>query len=112
MPPKNAATELERGWDIMRQVADSDDTKRRKARELRYRKPIVKNLNIDRMQEDLLDINCACEDIRYYFDEDGDTLLNALDGDEDEEFEFKMMFTDLCAECEQMQEDLAEEYAA
>lgn len=92
--------------------ADADETKRMKARELRYRKPIVKDLNIDIIQEELLDIICACDDVRYYFDDDGDTLLNALDGDEDEEFEFKMMFADLCAECEQMQEDLAEEYAA
>ncbi|MDE7313568.1 MAG: hypothetical protein K2N87_18425 [Eubacterium sp.] len=94
----------------MQQAADADETKRRKARELRYRKPIVKNLNIDRIREELYDIMSACEDVRYYFDEDEETLINALDGDEDEAFEFKMMFADLCAECERMQEDLGEEY--
>lgn len=35
---------------------------------------------------------------------------NALDGDEEQEWEFKMMFADLCAECEQMQEDLRDTY--
>lgn len=54
----------------------------------------------------------ACEDVRWYTDsEDGtDSLINALDGDEDEAWEFKMAFGDLCAECEQMQEDLREEW--
>lgn len=37
-------------------------------------------------------------------------MLNALDGDEDETYEFKMMFADLCAECEQMQSDLEDAY--
>jgi len=33
-----------------------------------------------------------------------------LDGNEDEAYEFKMMFADLCAECEQMLNDLREEW--
>lgn len=46
-----------------------------------------------------------------FFDADEDTtLINALDGDEDEAYEFKMMFADLCAECERMCEDLEEEW--
>lgn len=53
-----------------------------------------------------------CENIRWYTDSDdgNDSLINALDGDEDEACEFKMMFADLCAECEQMSEDLNEEW--
>ena len=54
----------------------------------------------------------ACEEIRWYTDsEDGeDSLINALSGDEDESYEFKMAFADLCAECERMFEDLQEEW--
>ena len=54
----------------------------------------------------------ACEEIRWYTDsEDGeDSLINALSGDEDEAYEFKMAFADLCAECERMLEDLQEEW--
>ena len=39
-----------------------------------------------------------------------DSLINALSGDEDEAYEFKMAFADLCAECERMFEDLQEEW--
>lgn len=58
------------------------------------------------------DIQEACEEVRWYTDsEDGeDTLVNALAGDEDEAYEFKMAFADLCAECDRMIEDLQEEW--
>lgn len=91
-------------------MVNAEETKRKKARELRYRKPIVKDINLDKIREDLWDIYGECEDVRWYFDGDDDTLINALDGDDDEAYEFKMMFGDLCAECEQMQTDLEEEY--
>lgn len=91
---------------------NADETKKYKAKQLRYKKPIVKNLNLDKITEDLWDIQEECENIRWYTDsEDGsDSLLNALDGDEDEAYEFKMAFGDLCAECEQMMSDLNEEW--
>lgn len=90
----------------------AEETKRRKAENLRYKKPIVKNLNLDSITEDLWDIQEECEGIRWYTDsEDGeDSLINALDGDEDEAYEFKMAFADLCAECDKMREDLEEEW--
>lgn len=88
----------------------AEETRREKARLLRYKKPIVKEISLDFIQQDLLDIMEECENVRYYFDSDDDTLLNALDGDEDEEHEMKMMFCDLCAECERMQDDLQESY--
>ena len=91
---------------------DAEETKRWKARNLRYKKPIARNLNIAQIQEDLWEIQEACEDVRWYTDsEDGtDSLINALAGDEDEAYEFKMAFADLCAECERMQDDLQEEW--
>lgn len=91
---------------------DAEETKRLKAKQLRYKKPIVKNLNLEVIQQDLWDIQEECENVRWYTDsEDGeDSLINALDGDEDEAYEFKMFFADLCAECEKMFEDLREEW--
>lgn len=91
---------------------DAEETKRRKAIQLRYKKPIVRDLNLDSIQQDLWNIQEECETVRWYTDsEDGeDSLLNALDGDEDEAYEFKMAFADLCAECEKMSEDLREEW--
>ena len=91
---------------------NAEETKRFKAKQLRYKKPIVRNLNLEYIQNDLWDIREACEDIRWYTDsEDGnDSLINALDGDEDEAYEFKMAFADLCAECDRMSEDLDEDW--
>lgn len=93
-------------------MVNSEETKKHKAKQLRYKKTIAKDLNLDKINEDLWDIQETCEEIRWYTDsEDGeDSLINALDGDEDEAFEFKMAFADLCAECERMQEDLQEEW--
>lgn len=77
---------------------------------MRYKKPIVKDLNLETIQQELWDIHEECENVHWYFDTDEDTLINALDGNEDEAYEFKMMFADLCAECEKMFIDLEEEW--
>lgn len=89
-------------------MVNAEETRRRKATELRYKKPIVKGLNYDEIIQNLYDIQEECENVKWYFDGDDDTLINALDGDDDEAYEFKMMFGDLCAECEQMRDDLQE----
>ncbi len=93
-------------------MVDAEETKRFKARQLRYKKPIVKNLNLEFIQQDLCDIQEACEEVHWYTDsEDGnDSLINALFGDEDEVYEFRMAFADLCGECDRMFEDLQEEW--
>ena len=93
-------------------MVDVEYTKIQKAKNLRYKKPIVRNLNLEYITQDLWDIQEECENVRWYTDsEDGeDSLINALDGDEDEAYEFKMAFADLCAECERMFEDLREEW--
>ena len=93
-------------------MVNAEETKRMKAKQLRYKKPIAKNLNLDSIMQDLWDIQDQCEEIRWYTDSDDgqDSLLNALDGDDDEAYEFKMAFADLCAECEQMSNDLREEW--
>lgn len=91
-------------------MTDAEETKRAKAKRLRYKKPIAKDLNLESIKESLWEITDACCDVQYYVDTDEETLINALDGDEDEAYEFKMMFADLAAECEQMQNDLETEY--
>ncbi len=93
-------------------MTKAEETRKNKAFQLRYKKPIAKNLNLEYITQDLWDIQEECENVRWYTDsEDGaDSLINALDGDEDEAFEFKMAFGDLCAECEKMFEDLKEEW--
>lgn len=91
-------------------MIDAKETKRIKAMNLRYKKPIANGLNLDGIKNSLWDISEACGEVQYYIDYDDDTLLNALDGDEDDAYEFKMMFSELSAECEQMRYDLEHEY--
>lgn len=93
-------------------MIDAGETKRQKARNLRYKRPIVNNLNLEQIIQDLWDIGEECQEVRWYMDsEDGeDSLINALSGDEDEAYEFKMAFADLDAECDRMREDLQEEW--
>lgn len=89
---------------------NAEDTKREKAKKLRYKKPIVKNLNLMTIEEKLYDIQEECEEVHWFWDTDEETLLNALDGNEDEAYEFRMMFADLCGEIEKMLCDLSEEW--
>lgn len=93
-------------------MVNAEETKRIKARNLRYKKPIVKNLNLEYITQDLLDMQDECEGVRWYTESDDgeDSLINALDGDEDEAYEFKMAFADLCAECDRMSEDLQDDW--
>ena len=91
-------------------MLSSEEMKRKKARNLRSQKPLVRNINLDYIQQTLWDIQEECETVKWFTDTDNETLINALDGNEDEAYEFKMMFADLCAECERMQEDLRDGY--
>lgn len=89
-------------------MTKAEEKRMEKAKALRYRKPAVKDLNLASIQEQLTEIEEACADVHWYCkSEDGwDTLLNALDGDDEEAWEFKLAFSDLEGECERMREDL------
>lgn len=87
-----------------------DEMKKEKAKKLRFTRPLVKNLNLDTIRSELWDIQEECDNVAFYIDTDNDTLINALEGDEDEAYEFKMAFSDLCAECDQMLSDLDDTY--
>lgn len=92
------------------QQRKAEEKKQEKARQMRYKKPIVRDLNLETIQSELWDMREECEEVRWFTDGDEDTLISALDGDEDEAYEFRMMFADLCAECDRMYEDLREEW--
>lgn len=80
-----------------------------RARQLRYKKPIARFLNFDKIRNELYDMMEICEGIHWY-DNDEESLVNALDGDDDEAFEFKVAFSDLEAELEEFQRDIEEAY--
>ncbi|MCH5213068.1 MAG: hypothetical protein J1G06_08630 [Oscillospiraceae bacterium] len=81
---------------------DKENKRAEKARALRYKKAMLAELNIEYITDRLSEISEDCDNVRYHIDSNDGTLLNALDGDEDEEFEFKIMFCDLSAECEEL----------
>ena len=87
----------------------ADEKRQEKARQMRYKKPLVRDLNLDAISEELWNIMELCEDIRWAYDDD-EALADALGGEEDELEEFKMMFSDLEADCEQMRSDLDEQW--
>jgi len=47
------------------------------------------------MIDELNDIQEACSDVHWFIDQDDDTLINALDGNDEQVWEFKMAFADL-----------------
>ena len=87
----------------------AEETKRLKAKNLRYKKPIARYMNYDFICEQVWNMGELISDVQYFVD-DEDNLVNAMDGDEDEAYEFKMAFSDLAGELEQFEEDLRNEY--
>ena len=78
-----------------------------KAKNLRYQKPMAKSINWWQICEDLGDIEEACGDIRW-MTEDEEQLIDLMDGDDEQAFEFKMAFSDLAYDCESLREELDE----
>lgn len=87
----------------------AEEKKQYKAKQLRYKKPIASNMNYQFLVDELYEMGEVIDDVRW-FCEDEDNLVNALDGDDDEAYEFKMAFADLAAELERFSEDLHNEY--
>lgn len=76
--------------------------KAERSRQLRYKKAALAELGYEQIRDSLYEISDECANIRWIMDGDIDTLTNALDGDEEEAYEFRMMFAELSAECEQL----------
>jgi hypothetical protein len=75
------------------------EAKRRKARELRFKRPALASMGWEFLQGELDDIISACSDIRWAEDVTG----GVFDGDEDERLGFEMDFGDLCDSAERLQ---------
>lgn len=87
----------------------AEEKKQYKAKQLRYKRPIASCMNLAYIQEQIWNMGDLIYEVQWFCN-DEDNLVNALDGDEDEAYEFKMAFSDLAAELEQFQEDLNNEY--
>lgn len=85
----------------------NNDARINKARAMRYKRPMAKSINWYQILEDLDEIGDACEDARW-MTEDDEQLIDLLDGDEDQAFEFKMAFSDLVGETQMLRNDMDE----
>lgn len=87
----------------------AEEMKQQKAKALRYKKPIMEYMNLDSIRESVYEMGELIGDVQWFCN-DEDNLVNALDGDEDEAWQFKMAFSDLAAELEQFEYDLQNGY--
>lgn len=83
----------------------TDELRREKARNLRFKKPMCNSINWYTIHEDLQEIQDTCNDIRW-MNEEEELLIDLLG--EDEAFEYRMAFTDLDAEAYNFYEELCE----
>lgn len=80
------------------------------AQRLRYKKSIAKGFNLYDIQNELSELCEECGNIRWCVDGNEDELIEALDGDEEEAFEFRLLFSELSAEAEELYTRLDETY--
>ena len=73
-----------------------------KARMLKYKKSILQHLNLYDIQTDLADLVEVADNVTYAWDDDN--LLEALDGDEEQVEEFKILMAELSSDCERLSE--------
>ena len=78
---------------------------RRDAKNLRFQRPIAKELNFHTINEELWDMQGACQDVQW-MTEDDDRLDSFFDGDSDQAWEFRMAFSDLNGDIGRMRNDL------
>ena len=83
-------------------------SKAERAKALRYKRPALASLGYDAIRQELDEISEACADIHWYIEQNDETLLNALDGDEEEEYEFKVAFAGLETKADQLSEAISE----
>jgi len=84
-------------------------TREERTRSLRYKRPALASLGYAALREELYTIMSECEEISWWVDEDEDeTLLNALDGDSDDVSEFRIAFSDLESEADELNEAIQE----
>ena len=87
------------------------ELRKEQARNLRYKKPIAKGLNWQDIWDDLYEMYEGCTLVIWFMDDDKETLLESLNDDESEAEEYKIAFSTLEADCDQLMAALQEEWA-
>lgn len=84
-----------------------DNLTKAKASAMRFKRPLSKELNWASIRDKAWEIQSDCEDIRW-MTEDEEQLVDLMDGDEEQAFEFRMAFSDLSNQCAEFIEELQE----
>ena len=84
------------------------DSRAQRSAALRYKRPALASLGFDIILIELEEMQAFLADAHWWSEQDEETLLNALDGDEDDAWEFKMAFSDLEAKAERLSETICE----
>lgn len=79
-----------------------------RSKALRYKRPALASMGYEALTSELYEIQEACSDVAYYFPQGDDTLLDALDGDEEDAFEFQMAFSELSAKVDRLVDVMSE----
>lgn len=88
----------------------SERLRREKARNLRYKRAVSAELNLEQIQQNLWEILETASNIRWWCTQGDETMLDELIGDEEESFELKMAFSTLDYDCQKMLEDMDNEW--
>ena len=80
-----------------------------RSRNLRYKRPALASMGFEAMRDELDMISDKCCDIHWWTDTDDETLLNALDGDEEDAWEFRLAFSELDTACERLNQAIWDE---
>lgn len=84
------------------------EKRQEKAKARRYKKPAVRGLTFDEIVSALWDMQEACNDVIYWMDSDDGSLVDALEGNEDDAERFKMDFAQLSADVDRMISDMSD----
>lgn len=74
------------------------------ARGRRYKKPALASMNFHDIQSDLGDMSEIAEEIAWYESQGEETLTQAIGGDEEEAYEFRIAFADVSGRLYQLSE--------
>lgn len=81
-------------------------TKADRTRKLRRKPYALMSMQYADMCEELYEIRDVCADVHWWTDTDEETLTAALDGDEEDAWEFRMAFADIEGKTDQLLERL------
>ncbi|MCL2752052.1 MAG: hypothetical protein FWE62_04775 [Firmicutes bacterium] len=88
---------------------ETDNGRAYKAKQMRYKKSALAMLQLEDITDELYTIQTECDEIQYFMSDD-ETLTAALDDNDEEAYEFRMLFMDLSAKANRLDEILREEY--